>query len=629
MNRERIRYAFDNFMARGTTALILGLFAMSALLIVGAATLVTVAGFAVGANDSDLDLPQAIWVSLLRTLDPGTMGGDTGQPGFLAVMFVVTVGGIFIVATLIGIISTGIEGRLAELRRGRSRVIEHDQTVILGWSTTIFSVLTELVEANASRGRAVVVVLADKDKVEMEEEIRARVPSTRGTRIVCRSGSPIDREDIAIASVRTARSIIVLPPATDDPDADVIKTLLAIVNDPEGTDAPYHIVAELRDPRNVAPARMAGRYKVELVLAGDLMARIAAQTCRQPGLSDVYTELLDFSGDEIYFSLQPALSGRTFGDALLSFDESSLIGISRDGGSLLLNPPMDTVIEPGDELVVISADDTSIKLAEQPTTPDPEDIVDAAPLPRHPERTLILGWNRWAPAIVRELDRYLAQGSETTVVSDRPDVEATLARLAEAGTTARLSHLPGQTTSRELLDSLEVGSYQHVILLSDSDRLDAQRADARTLVTLLHLRDISARSGEPVTIVTEMLDARNGDLAKVAQADDFIVSDQIVSLYLTQVAENKRLAGVFADILDAEHSEIYLRPIASYVRTGTDIRFATVVEAARRRGELAIGYRRRGVTTKPGQDRGVVVNPRKSDRIRFAADDDVIVIAED
>ena len=89
----------------------------------------------------------------------------------------------------------------------------------------------------------------------------------------------------------------------------MIKTLLAITNDPNRRAEPYHVVAEMHDPRNIDVARMVGRDEVELVLAGDLIARITAQTCRQPGLSVVYSELLDFGGDEIYFKEQPALAG--------------------------------------------------------------------------------------------------------------------------------------------------------------------------------------------------------------------------------------------------------------------------------------------------------------------------------
>ena len=45
----------------------------------------------------------------------------------------------------------------------------------------------------------------------------------------------------------------------------------------------------------------------------------------------MYTELLDFSGDEIYLAEEAALVGRTFGDALLAFEESTVIGLLAGG----------------------------------------------------------------------------------------------------------------------------------------------------------------------------------------------------------------------------------------------------------------------------------------------------------
>ena len=87
---------------------------------------------------------------------------------------------------------------------------------------------------------------------------------------------------------------------------------------------------------------MVGGDEAELVLVGDLIARIIAQTCRQSGLSVVYTELLDFGGDEIYFRAEPALVGKTFGDALLAYEDSAVIGLCPAGGAPQLNPPLDT-----------------------------------------------------------------------------------------------------------------------------------------------------------------------------------------------------------------------------------------------------------------------------------------------
>jgi len=73
-----------------------------------------------------------VWMSLMRTLDPGTMGGDEGSPFFLFMMLAVTIGGLFVVSALIGVINSGIEAQLDRLRKGRSRVLESGHTLILG-----------------------------------------------------------------------------------------------------------------------------------------------------------------------------------------------------------------------------------------------------------------------------------------------------------------------------------------------------------------------------------------------------------------------------------------------------------------------------------------------------------------
>ncbi len=178
------------------------------------------------------------------------------------------------------------------------------------------------------------------------------------------------------------------------------------------------------------------------------------------------------------------------------------------------------------------------------------------------------------------------------------------------------------------LDELAIPSFQHVIVLSYSDTLGVQEADARTLMTLLHLRDIRERSGEDFSIVSEMLDGRNRDLADVTRADDFIVSDQIVSFVLTQVAENRHLNAVFSDLFDPEGSEIYLRPVREYVRPGTPVNFYTVTESARRRGEVALGYRLAGDAQKARSTFGIVLNPNKSDRFTFGEGDQIITLAK-
>lgn len=626
---DRLRYKFDNTMSRGTIALIGWLFLLSAVVIVVISLIVFAAGITpINEDGTSPSFIEIIWMSLMRTLDAGTMGGDAGSWSFLLAMLAVTMGGIFVVSILIGVLTSGIEGKVEELRKGRSLVVEENHTIILGWSPQIFTIISELIIANANQPRSCIAILADKDKVEMEDELRNKIGSTGRTRLVCRTGSPIDLTDLDIINPQSARSIIILAPDTPNPDSQVIKTLLALVNNPHRRAEPYHIVAELHETRNLEIARMVGGSEVEPVLISDLIARITVQTCRQSGLSVVYTELMDFGGDEIYFHPEPALVGKTFGEALLLYEDSAVIGLCHKEGQVQLNPPADTKIETGDQIIAISEDDDTIRLSGRQPEINEALIHQNLVSEPSPERTLILGWNNHAPLIISQLDQYVAPDSEVMVVANVAEEE-----VETAGQNLQLAHLTvsfryGDTTDRRTLDGLGIPTYDHIIVLSYSDTLELQEADSQTLITLLHLRAIAEETKQTFSIVSEMLDSRNRDLAEVTRADDFIVSDKLISLLLAQISENKRLSTVFTDLFDPEGCELYLKPAGNYVELGQLLNFYTVVEAARRRGEVAIGYRLRAQANEAGQAYGVRVNPNKSKQLTFTTDDRIIVLAE-
>src|SRR5918911_2621701 len=208
--RQRLRYAFDNTMARGTSALVFWLVVATAILIAFFSAIILIAGLAPKSDHHGV-IGQ-LFRSLLHAMDPGTIAGDAGKWPFLVVMLLLTIGGLLIVSALIGVLATGLDRKLDELRKGRSVVLERDHTLILGWSETVFTILSELEIANASEDDPSVVILADRDRVEMEDAIRAKVGGTGKTRVVCRTGSPVDLSDLTVASPQTARSVIVLSP---------------------------------------------------------------------------------------------------------------------------------------------------------------------------------------------------------------------------------------------------------------------------------------------------------------------------------------------------------------------------------------------------------------------------------
>ncbi|MCX6038347.1 MAG: NAD-binding protein, partial [Chloroflexi bacterium] len=447
----------------------------------------------------------------------------------------------------------------------------------------------------------------------------------------------IDMTDIEIASPHAAKSIIVLPPADDDPDSYVIKTVLALTNNPNRRLEPYHIVTQIRDPKNMAVVKMVGvKDKVLAVLTGDLIARVLAQTSRQSGLSVVYTELMNYGGDEIYFKEEPALAGKTFGEALLQFEESAVIGVRFDNGTVSLNPAMDTRLTAADKIIAISADDDTIRLAGLPSIPVEERFINNAAQPHKvvPEKCLILGWNNFAATIIRELDNYVPKGSQVLVVADSSvsdeaaKADDTLRHELRRMKNQKVDFHRGDTTDRELLEELKAADYDHIIVLSYAG-LEVQAADAKTLVTLLHLRDIAEKDETPFSIVSEMLDLRNRQLAEAVRVDDFIVSEHLISLMMAQLSENAELFAVYTDLFDPQGSEIYLKPAGDYVETGKPVNFYTVVEAARRAGQVAFGYRLVREAGDAKKSYGVHTNPKKSELVMFTPEDKVIVLAEE
>lgn len=628
---DRLRYMFDKSMAAGPIALVGWLALISFFIIVFAGVVLAVTGIA-PPDTEPMGFVEGSWASLMRTLDAGTMGGDVGW-AYRGIMLMVTVAGIFVASALVSVLSSGLDSKLDALRKGRSHVLESDHTIIYNWSHSIFDIISELSIANASERRPRIVIMADRDKVEMEDQIAAKLPNLGKLKVICRSGDPTDPYDLALVSPDTSKSIIVLAPETEDPDPAVVKTILALIHDPHRRPEPYRIAAEIRNGNNAAMARVVGGAEVQLVLADELLSRIVVHSGRQPGLSAVYSELLDFDGSEIYVADQPILTGMSFSQAMLTYPSCALIGLVNVNGKVNLNPPSETMITSVDRAILIAEDDTSIKTAEPPSNAIDETVIrNGKPRPKVSERSLILGWNHRGATIARELSRYVAPGSLLTIAADMNGLDEQISALDIVSDALKVEFKPSDSSDLAVLLALDIPSYDYVMVLSYSDAMAAQAADTSTLVTLLHLRRIAENSGKSISVVSEMADIRNRELAEVTRANDFIVSNKIISSMLAQCSENQYLSAIFEDLLDEKGSEISMRPIEDYIEPGKSSNFYTVIESARRRGEVAFGYASGRASNNQYDGRnmgGVLVNPVKGASVDWQPGDRIIVLSED
>ena len=110
-------------------------------------------------------------------------------------------------------------------------------------------------------------------------------------------------------------------------------------------------------------------------------------------------------------------------------------------------------------------------------------------------------------------------------------------------------------------------------------------------MTLLQLRN-ALQGKDGTNIVAELIDVRDVELVPNMDAAEFLLSECLSSLLMSQLSENVRLRPVFDDLFDPEGAELYVKPIAMYGGPG-NFTFGGLVAAGALRSETVIGYRRK------------------------------------
>ncbi|KAF7824301.1 ion channel CASTOR isoform X1 [Senna tora] len=368
-------------------------YAKPLVLLVATLLLIFLGGLALFGVTTD-DLAHCLWLSWAYVADSGNHASSEGiGPRLVAVS--ISFGGMLVFAMMLGLVSDAISEKFDSLRKGKSEVVEQNHTLILGWSDKLGSLLNQLAIANESLGGGTVVVMAERDKEEMELDIAKMEFDFKGTSVICRSGSPLILADLKKVSVSKARAIIVLAEDgnADQSDARALRTVLSLTGVKEGLRG--HIVVELSDLDNEVLVKLVGGELVETVVAHDVIGRLMIQCARQPGLAQIWEDILGFENCEFYIKRWPQLDGMLFEDVLISFPDAIPCGIkvASYNGKIILNPEDSYILQEGDEVLVIAEDDDTYAPASLPTMWRgnlPKDFV----YPKSPERILFCGWRR-------------------------------------------------------------------------------------------------------------------------------------------------------------------------------------------------------------------------------------------
>ncbi|KAL2507215.1 putative ion channel POLLUX [Forsythia ovata] len=678
---KQLAYRVDVFLSVNPYAKPLAL-VVATLLVIG------LGGLALfGVTDDGL--ADCLWLSWTYVADSGNHANSEGiGPRLVSVS--ISFGGMLIFAMMLGLVSDAISEKFDSLRKGRSEVVEQNHTLILGWSDKLGSLLNQLAIANESLGGGIVVIMAERDKEEMELDIAKMEFDFRGTSVICRSGSPLILADLKKVSVSKARAIVVLADDgnADQSDARALRTVLSLTGVKEGLRG--HIVVEMSDLDNEVLVKLVGGDLVETVVAHDVIGRLMIQCARQPGLAQIWEDILGFENCEFYIKRWPQLDGMPFEDVLISFPEAIPCGVkvASHGGKIILNPDDSYILQEGDEVLVIAEDDDTYAPSALPMVKEAKLIHIARPVrkpqkillcgwrrdiddmivvwrgnlpkevivPKSTEKILLCGWRRDMEDMIMVLDAFLAHGSELWMFNEVPEKERDK-KLIDGGLDIRrlmnisLNNREGNAVIRRHLESLPLESFDSILILADESVEDsAIQADSRSLATLLLIRDIQAKrlpyreamvtqvhrdsfsqgswigemqqASDKSVIISEILDPRTKNLLSMSKISDYVLSNELVSMALAMVAEDRQINDVLEELFAEEGNEMHIRGADFYLEDGEELSFYEVLLRARQRREIVIGYR------LADTEKAVINPPAKNERRAWSLNDVFIVIAE-
>jgi len=408
---RKLRYRFDNTLARGPIVLIGWLLFAAALLSLPFWLYLQLDPDGIDATGTKPG-PDNLFSSFWAVLGKGGFPSNGWEGRSFSIL--ITIASLVTGGAMFAFITATTSKKLTDLKRGKGPVVESGHVMILGWGPQVYSILQQLDVANQnSPGTA--VILSSTPQETMVDEIRNRVGKLKHTKIITRSVEPSNPKILADMSVARAKSVIVL--GNKGTPGSITGVLSALSN--LAVDSTTTVIADVNDTAAANALMQSTQGRVVTVESQELIAQVTAHACRQPGLAAIYLDLLDFEGNEMYYEPAAEAAGHMFGEALLAYPNASLIGIRRPDGAIWLYPPMNTVINADDYVIAIAQDDDQIiwsKTRPELDTFGAQTALFAAPR-TPPSQTLVIGWNSMAKKVLREIGDYATPGSAALVMA--------------------------------------------------------------------------------------------------------------------------------------------------------------------------------------------------------------------
>merc|ERR1719215_292302 len=318
---------------------------------------------------------NALW--LIFVWSSGSPADTESSPGGRFLGILVTIAGLIILSILLSIMTELFTSKMQDIKKGAMKVVEGGHTVILGFSDCTRCLLEELANAKSSEGGGTFVILAQEKKEDVENKLYGEKLKLMGSRCIIRSGNPCVIRDLNSVSVSTASVVMIMADPTVPPeasDAKSIRAMLALKTKGWPTDGRIVVQCCSEANRDLF-CNLYDPEKVEVVVVGDIVAKLMAQSSHMIGLASVFGMMLGFDGDEFYSKEWCGgydekgdevvdLRGLNFREIVFRMPRAVVLGIFTADGECLINPGWDYVYQDGEKVIVLAQDNDEYEAEE-------------------------------------------------------------------------------------------------------------------------------------------------------------------------------------------------------------------------------------------------------------------------
>jgi hypothetical protein len=582
---RRFKTWFDSTLSRRGALAFWAVMAILGLVIIG--TLLLLGLNLVPVSDPAIrELPVTVRVFLTamsRSL--GIPAPETVLAGVLTLWFWFI--GLLVMGTIFAWRTSALNRTTTRVLAGRTPITNRGHTVILGWSPIVPVLVRELARSTSRTTQRTVVLLSALDRrVTMDalEDILQGDASAARLRLITRSGDPWNPNDLRRVNCGAATTVIIVD---DVAKSEYSSMTLAFAASAQREDDRQICIVQVRNLAMKAIVDRATDAHYISVTSEDVILKALAQSARQPGVTETLFELLDFDGAEVHRQHVDGSVGLTYTEVVRRLEGGSAIGIVRQDGSTLVNPPVGTTVREGEDLLLVKESSDDIATL-GPVEGDSSAVAIHVRLDRVVEpHVAIVGPAGPALRVAHNLRSFLS-GTATISILSRDPVDVT--ESVEGGTLIHAHVVSDYFES--LAERMEdVGPDQVVVLADTTPGTSAAETDAKTGVIVAAARQALAASLKDVRFVAQVLDPASRTLIPTRASDDLIVSEEASAMMIAQAASDPVVFKLLVDLLDPSlGSAIHVLSLVDERADGPALLYRDLVDVGLRSGVSVIGW---------------------------------------